>query len=288
MPEELRIVVSDESSAQPQTQRAAPQISRTGQGPQATISREGVRAPVARRDTPRPPPFPPPVQQKAPSAPPAAQAGTGRAVAAGAVAGAVAAVAVTAVVEVFKAASAAVKRFVSAIETQTAQLAGFSVVAATAQAQTQIRREAALIRRAERIGPQFARAEELRSRFEEATSALWTEILGLLLRLVEALEPAINVLIKAMGLIADFLEEHGDTIARMAGVALKVMFPILFVLEKIFELWDRIFGRDEQQQARDPFAEAFMQLIPLGRRQGDARRGVPPLWPEGVPAPPGV
>jgi len=157
----------------------------------------------------------------------------------------------------------AVRTFARAVETQTARLAGFSGPLAGAQAETEIRREMALFRRAQRIGPELAGAERLRSRFETAMTDLGTEILGILLKILDALEPAIETITEGVALISTFLEEHGLKIATAMEILIKSQLPLwVVILEAIQSLIERFFGeQEEKDEPEDEFAKAFMNLL---------------------------
>ncbi len=293
MPEELRIVVVDQGGAAPSRGPTAPggtapggipsgsrRVPGGGQFPRGTIA-----PPV------QPPPFvkPPPVQPRPRALDPSRRAistigtagGVAGAAAAGNVAGAasrasagiVAAVggpvgiAVAAVAAGFGIAAIAARKFAQVVESQTNKLAGFSAPLSAAQAQTEIRRELALMRRAQRIGPELAAAENLRSKFETAITDLGTEILAVLLKLLEAATPFIEVGIKVMTIFADFLEKWGDTIGK-AIIVLARMNPIVQIMEAVFRILEKIFDAivPDPDPMVDPFTTAFMNLLPRNAR----------------------
>lgn len=196
-------------------------------------------------------------------------------------------IAIAAVAAGLAVAGIAAVKFAQTIESQTAKLAGFSGPLAAAQAQTEITRELALLRRARRLGPALAGAERLRSRFEDKMTDLGTEILGILLKMLDAFEPTIDLLIKAMNLVAEFLEKHGDALGKAAALALKVMFPILLALEAIAVIVERFWGERKDEPVDDQFTRAFMDLLP--RRGGRERdRNAPLFWPFADQPVPGV
>lgn len=299
MSEELRIIVVDQSGPAGGAGAVAP---RGGQAPGAVGARAGVSARSRVGATAEFPALTTPRAQGAVSA----AAGFGAVSAARGIAGKAAAgnvtgaaagaagvgatalggpvgVAVAGVVAGFAVAAVAVRAFAKAIESQTDKLAVFSVPLSAAQAQTQIRREQALLRRAQRLGPELASAERLRSRFEDAISDLGTEILSVLLEMLDAMRPLIEVVIVGMKLFAEFLEKHGDTIVRAAWIVAQVLQPILFAVEQLIKLIERFMGEREDEEDRDPFTEAFMDLLPRGTR------GRPLFWPAGQAVPePGV
>ncbi len=284
--EELRIVVVDQGGA------AGGRGPAGGPGARAPGGGQFPRGPVA--PPVQPPPFvrPPPVQS--PRGPRATDS-SGRVIsaigvaggvagaaaignvagAASGAAGAVAAaggavgIAVAAVAAGFAVAAIAAKKFAQVIESQTNKLAGFSAPLSAAQAQTEISRELALMRRAQRIGPELAAAERLRSKFETAMTDLGTEILGVLLKLLEAAEPFIEVAIKVLTIFADFLERFGDTIIK-AMIVLARMSPVVVVMEAVFRILEKIFDAivPDDDPVVDPFTTAFMNLLPRDPRTG--------------------
>ena len=267
MAEELRIVVVDQGGSAPSRGPTAPGGTRPGGVPSGLprvpgggqFPRVHVPPPV------QPPKFvrPPPVQPS-PGVPGGAAAGARGGIVA-AVTGPVG-IAVAGAVAAFGVATIAIRKFAQAIESQTNKLAGFSAPLSIAQAQTDIRRELALFRRAQRIGPELAAAEQLRSKFEDAMTDLGTEILGVLLKLLEAATPFIEVGIKVLTLFADFLEKWGDVIAK-GIVVLARMSPIVNILELIFRLIEKFVGDiDIDDVGPDPRATEFMNLLPRNAR----------------------
>ena len=289
MPEELRIVVVDQGGAAPSRGAAAPAASSSARAPVASRAFPRLHAPPV-----QPPQFagPPPVQPS-PRAPATRDSSRGAisavgtvggiagAAAAGNVAGAASAssagivaavggpigVAVAAVAAGLGVAAIAARKFAQVVESQTNKLAGFSAPLSAAQAQTDVRRELALLRRAQRIGPELAAAERLRSKFEDAITDLGTEVLGLLLKVLEIGEPFIEVATKSMAILADFLEKHGDTIALAMKVLVR-MNPIVLIMEAVFRILEKIFDTivPDDPDPPDPFATAFMNLLPRNAR----------------------
>ena len=112
-------------------------------------------------------------------------------------------------------ATVAVKAFARSVESETQRLSGFSGPLAGAQAQTDIRRELDDLRRAQRLGPELAAAERLRSRFESQMTQLGTEIRLQLLRLVDIFTPFIERTADVLELVGNFVESNGDTISAL-------------------------------------------------------------------------
>lgn len=275
MPEELRIVVVDQGG--PAGGPAGGAVA--GRGARAGTT-AGVAAGGALRNRVGPPPLSPSVP-----APPRGGAALGAAAgfggiraaqglasraAAGNVAGAATAaaglgasalggpvgIAVAATVGVFVVAGIAVKKFVDTIESETNKLAGFSLALSIAQSQTQISRQAALRRRAGQIGPQLAAAEHLRSQFETKLTDLNTEMLKVLLEIVNKLDPLFQVVLGRMDAVTDIL---GDQKIQAEFLATSIASPQLALLKLIWNIMTReVEERDDDKP--DPFAEAFMKL----------------------------
>ncbi len=108
-------------------------------------------------------------------------------------------------------AAVGIRTFSATVQRQVDQLAGFSIDAARAQAETSLQRELSLIRRGERIGGGVARAERLRRRFEQETFDIQTGIYDVLLKLLAAFEPFLET-------TADGLNVIGETLASPTGI----------------------------------------------------------------------
>lgn len=111
-----------------------------------------------------------------------------------AAAGPIAAVAAAAVV-----AAVAIKKFTDVAHGEAKRLEGMSPALAQASAMREIRETFADLRRANKVGPQLARFENDRSRMMEALSDVGTNVLKVMLDLYELVRPAVNDLIKGIG-----------------------------------------------------------------------------------------
>lgn len=285
MAEELRIVVVDQGGA-------------TGSG-----GGGGGPSVPASGGVPTPPPFvkPPPERQ-----PPvrvdataamgaiatargigATAAGGNVGAAAGATAGVTAAaiggpvgIAIAAVAAGFGVAAVAARKFAQVIDTQVQQLAGFSGPLAAAQAQSEIRRELATIRRAGRLGGDLAEVEDLRSRWQDAMHDIGTEILKILLEALEAGRPFIEFATDILNRITDFLENR-----QLPGMAW-VIGPLQAILVEILTGQQQDRQDRKHREAGDvnvlgPFARELFENLPLG----PARQLQPPFWPRGLSIP---
>lgn len=129
----------------------------------------------------------------------AGSVGVGGGAAGGAAGGAVAAlasnpytIAVAAVAAVAVGGAAIVSEYDRIMGAEVDRLKGYSPEVGQAAAMSDLRSELADIRRAERIGPDLARYETFRSRAQDRLADLQTEILSVMLRFFEAVEPLLE------------------------------------------------------------------------------------------------
>ena len=112
---------------------------------------------------------------------------------------------------------------------------------------------------------------------------LGTEILGILLRLLEELRPVIEFTITAMKVLTEFLERHGDAIGAGLPALVGMVSPMAAAVLSILRLFQGEVDRREDEDFEDPFTQQFLDLLPR-----DAH-GQPLFWPAGQPVPqPGV
>ncbi len=191
-------------------------------------------------------------------------------------------IAIAAVTAGFAVAAIAVRKFAQAVESQTGRLAGFSGPLALAQAQTEIGRELIQLRRARRLGPELAAVERLRFDLEKALGGVATEILAVLLRLVEELRPLIESGIRGLDLTADFIEKFGEHFDEAALAIVRQLNPTialgLSTVLDIIKLMQGEVNRREDDET-DIFTQQFMDMLP----RNDAGR--PLFWPVDQPVP---
>lgn len=180
--------------------------------------------------------------------------------------------------------TAAIVTFARKVESETQRLAGFSPELAVAQSMTEIRRQGAMMRRAQRIGGGLAAVELQRARFEEQVTELGTNILQILLQILEKFDPLIELVIKATEKFNEFMEQYGRPIGDAAWETLKTAFPALRALDFIANILRRWTEDKDQALEQDPFMREFMSMLPHG---GAARGHMPLFWPggQGVPVP---
>lgn len=162
----------------------------------------------------------------------------------------------------------AFKKFFDFVESESDRLSNFSAPLAGATARSDIRAELADIRRANQIGPQLARFEDLRGRANEKMIDLQTALLKELLQLADLLAPAIEA-----GLdLAEIVTEHTPTIvsllkggileskagtAAVSGALLGGVIPFLTKLLKIAK--ER---KDDEFDPDDMFLRDFQAMFP--------------------------
>jgi hypothetical protein len=209
-----------------------------------------------------PPPAPPIV-------PPAAGAGLASAALA-------AAAAVAAFASAATAASLVMDRVSDHLHGEAEKAAQFSPIVANATAQSEIRDMLNEMRRAQRIGPELAQAENARSRFNSAMSEFETETLGLLAKAWSRLEPTAE---KVVNLLTFLVEAAGKAIDGVQEVIRQMPAQTeeqKKLMEKWFKEhqpglhpeWDQFmdpFAKDLADQARPPMhRDKRGHMVPLG------------------------
>lgn len=106
-----------------------------------------------------------------------------------------------------------------AFDSQVEKLKDISGPVANAEAMSEIRQEMAMMRRANDIGPQLARYETMRGKVDEQLAHLQTEILKALLELYTSLEPILQHLPLAVGVITAHVPVISDAVVVAADMA---------------------------------------------------------------------
>lgn len=166
----------------------------------------------------------------------------------------------------------AVKGLFDTLSNEVKRLEGVSADVSVAASMTDVRRELADLRRADKIGPDLARFENTRSKFEDKMADAWTEVLKVLLRIFETIEPAVKLGTDFVGLFAAGLDQvisaidtvraavtwDGGEDDRKAAVALKnASERLTAALES--------FGRDkEEDDPEDPFMKLLLGQFQVG------------------------
>jgi hypothetical protein len=213
----------------------------------------------------------------------AASTSTAASLAGLAAAAAPAAVAVGALVSAVVAGAAVVRRTIDVLEREADRLSAYSGEVAGATAMSDIRAELADIRRAERIGPNLARFEDLRGQAMEKLADIGTEVLDQVLRLVVMLEPAIRAGIASGSVVAASVPVMSDALlsilAAQAGnaAALGLTNEELANLKRLNkEILN--FARlewEDRNTGDDPFLAEFLDEFGLGEAKKPMRRRAP-------------
>jgi len=190
-------------------------------------------------------------------------------------------VAATAATVAIGSAAVAARTFANVIETEVDRLSGFSGEVASAQAQTFIEREQALIRRSDQIGADLARAERTRARFESQLTDLNTEILGIMTNIFNQLEPVANVLGSGIEKITELLDgQHGQLLLLAA-----VFGPNAPLIDALLKWLDAQRGEENQEDGFDPLLKALLNSVgPLDKPVPGVN--IPAFAPDDVPANP--
>lgn len=159
----------------------------------------------------------------------------------------------------------AVKGMFDALNSQVQKLEGVSAEVSVAASMTDIRREMADMRRAERIGPDLARFETTRAKWEDKASDLYTEILKVLLKIFEVVEPGVQLAADGIAVVAAGLEKINANIdafqARFTATNEdnKRAAEAQAKASKNLERAIRDFGKDkEEEEIEDPFLKQFI------------------------------
>lgn len=177
----------------------------------------------------------------------------------------------------------ALKGFANIVRDQARSLEGYSAAISMAISETDIRRERAMFSRAERIGPDVAKWERLRGEAAERLAEIGTEILDLMFRVVEPLEPIAREILEASKLIPPGIEIMAvnlETIKDvMTGHWIEVFTEDIAAAraaqDKLLKaIKDYIDRKDADDPVVDPFLLEFFE-IGAERRRADARGGAP-------------
>jgi hypothetical protein len=171
------------------------------------------------------------------------------------------------------------------VKDQAQKLEGYSGAVAMATSESEIRGEMAMMRRAQRIGPDVARFEQLRGKASEKLADVTTEILNQLFEIVNKFEPMISAGVEILGLLPPAIE--------VVGEAVQVNFDLLMgdfagawqdtkegaeAIKKLGKaVKDFIDDSKQQDVVQDPFIQEFFDSLP--QRLAQDRRG--PAAPAG-------
>jgi len=205
----------------------------------------------------------------------ASAAGTAGAAGGPAVAGLVSAagpvgIALAAVAVAATAAAVGVKAFAAVVKDQASKLEGYSGAVAMATSESSIRGEMAMMRRAERIGPDVAKWERMRGQASEKLTDVTTEILNQLFEIVNKFEPQITAAIEILGLLPPAIEAAGEAVQVQLDLLMgdvagawqdsKEGIEALKKLGKAVR--DYIDDTKQQDIVQDPFIQEFFDSLP--------------------------
>ena len=152
-----------------------------------------------------------------------------------------------------------IKAFASVIKDQAQKLEGYSGAVAGATAESEIRRELSMLRRAQRIGPDVAKWESLRGQADEKLADIGTELLNVAMKTVDTFEDEFKVGIEMLAVIAKLLENHGGSIATI----LKTFgSPALSIVDAVRKLLGIAENEVANKNLDDPMWDLFDQILP--------------------------
>lgn len=161
----------------------------------------------------------------------------------------------------------ALKALFDTLSNEVKRLENVSADVNVAASMTEVRREMADLRRAEKIGPDLARFENVRSKLEDKTADLWTEVLKVLLKIFEVIEPAIEVVTDGIGVVTAGmegvnvdLEIISDTLTGNFADMPQNFRDKTDAQNKLLKAIATLLTdqKDEPADAEDPFMNAFL------------------------------
>lgn len=141
-----------------------------------------------------------------------------------------------------------VKNFASIMNEQVERLQGMSGAVATAVANNQVKSILQDLNRAQRVGPQLARFEDTRGKFEQVQHEAWTAILEILLKMYDLFEPVTKAVLGAAESATDTLSKNTETVYQIwSWLATLGNLPMLIL--KVIEWFSG--EEDEKKEEED-------------------------------------
>ena len=159
------------------------------------------------------------------------------------------------------AAAMGVKMFGDMIRRQAEQLEMYSPDISMATSMNEIKRDMAMFRRADQIGPQVARWENLRGDVSEKLTDINTALLAAVLDLADRYKPLTDLMMATLDKIAD----NSTGIGKLAEILMNSQVPPL--LKAINFAVGRMDAREEQKEEVDPFLLQLEDVLPNRLRQ---------------------
>jgi isocitrate/isopropylmalate dehydrogenase len=99
-----------------------------------------------------------------------------------------------------------------------------------------------------------------------------TEVLEILLRILNEIEPAMQLVIKVLNWVAEFLDKYGEQLGQTIWNSLESLplighiFTAIKGILKIMQLWS---DEQEEEAPKDPIFEIFLETTKAARRRMD-------------------
>lgn len=202
---------------------------------------------------------------------------------------AVAVIGVTAALVGAAAVAEGVRRAFELIHNEGERLSELNPFLAAAHAASELREFRADFRRAEKIGPDAAVVEVMRSRVLEKVADINSELLAVVSKLIVKLEPAVDEVLKILTVIAEGVPAGADVIRTILEALTGKWDAVREITEaeaaharRFYKaVKDYIDGKeDEKSDVMDPLLAAFMGGFAAGP---DDLRGLPGRAPPGAP-----
>lgn len=162
------------------------------------------------------------------------------------------------------------KLLTNALEKAAGPLVGLSPELSAAAASADAARLMHDIDRAERLGPGLAKVQKTKVKFELMMADIWTEVLSILLRMIEPMLPFFEFMTKLVTVLVDATIVIANILLLIANIVIPgLQLKILGTVKAIMESSDRLaedikdLFRKEDHTELDVFTDEFMRLVPL-------------------------
>jgi hypothetical protein len=181
-------------------------------------------------------------------------------------------VAIGAVAAVAALCAVALKKFGDMVQNQAQKLEAYSVEVSLATARTAVMRERMAFARAERIGPDVAKWERIRSNAEEQLQRVGTEILKVVLNIFETFEPEIKALVELLKILPPAVEVGGKQLEILVDFATTDVAELLKDAKEVPGLIQKLMTAvktavdninkppEDQPPFNDPFLQDFFLI----------------------------
>lgn len=173
----------------------------------------------------------------------------------------------------------AVKGAGDALHDWTSNLTEYSGALSAEASRRQVTTEVNMLNRADAIGPQMARIEASRTRFDDVTQKLWTQVLGWL---VNSLGPKLETMLDSLTLIVDGVRVIGGSAELLAAMTTPLnqqddaaaAGKLAVAIGDLQRDWAELVGGGNAVAGEDVFMKQFDAFkAEVARKERNERRG---------------